>query len=98
MSTSSQQTDREYANTANLLRRQRDGAPSDQLTEPEKIALRSFTEEVNEALPVGDSEVQRVVQDAVADYLKDRPTETREGLKALSDRTRMRILDALKNF
>ena len=99
-STSSRETDREYARIADLLRRQRGAATGTDpgLKPEEKEALRSFTEEINRALPVGDTEVQRLVQDAVAAYLRERATQTQEGLKKLRAKTRGRILEALRSI
>lgn len=103
-STSSPETDREYARIADLLRRQREAGTSDAtrlrergFKDKEIVALRSFTEDINGALPVGNTEVQRLVQDAVAIYLQKRANATRAGLKTLRASTRGRILKALRS-
>lgn len=57
--------------------------------------LAKFRAEVSGALPVGSTEVSRLVQEAVAEYLKDRakaPVEARAGLR---EATRARIKAAL---
>lgn len=99
-STTSIDTDREYARIADILRRQSlpDLKPEESITDTERNALRAFTAEVNSALPVGDSEVQRIVQEAVAEYLAERAQQTREGLQNLRNETREKILSALRSL
>jgi hypothetical protein len=97
-STASLEMDREYARIADLLKEQAEalGDTGGTAMDEKNSALRSFTREINEALPVGDSEVQRLVQAAVAEYLRDRSKATANGLAQLRADTRKRILDALR--
>ncbi len=99
-STASLETDREYARIADLLKEQAEALGGDgrAAIDDKNSALRSFTREINEALPVGDSEVQRLVQSAVAEYLRDRSKATAKGLAKLRADTRKRILDALRTI
>jgi ABC-type cobalamin/Fe3+-siderophores transport system ATPase subunit len=104
-STSSLETDREYARIAELLKRREEAGTDDParlrkkgFEDREIAALRSFTNDINEALPVGNSEVQRLVQEVVALYLQKRTKTTRAGLKQLRTTTRDRILKALRSI
>jgi hypothetical protein len=50
---------------------------------------------VNGALPVGDSEIQRLVQEAVAQFLAERDVLSSERVSNLRARTRQRIVEIL---
>lgn len=63
---------------------------------PEPAALAWFRDQVAEALPLGSTEIQRLVETAVADYLRDRRGERKERIRALRDETRARIARALR--
>ncbi|WP_181420818.1 AAA family ATPase [Rhodobacter viridis] len=70
-------------------------------TDPAKAAkqaelIEKFRGEVTEALPVGRSEVSMLVQEAVADYLRDQSSRTEENRRRLRDETRARIVAILK--
>lgn len=58
--------------------------------------LSRFQEEVTGALPVGRSEVSMMVQEAVADYLREQANRTEENRRRLRDETRARIVAILK--
>ena len=47
--------------------------------------------------PIGDSEVHRLVQEAVAMFLAEQRTATRERLKGLKEETRQAIVEALRS-
>lgn len=68
------------------------------LTPREKAAVEDFKMEINDALPVGTTRGQRVVQEAVARYLQERVTASHEQLKALDEAVKCEILDLLKGF
>lgn len=93
--TDSHSAEREYARIADLLRAARGDGEAVSMTAEQKRAVRSFTEQVNHALPVGTTEVQRLVQDAVAEYLKQRADKNSEALKTLREETRKAIVDVL---
>jgi len=96
-STDARSTEREYARIADILRRRAiEGRTAvGELSERELATLRSFACEVNEALPVGDSEIQRLVQEAVAEYLARRDSLSSDKVSRLRDETRQRIVEIL---
>lgn len=55
--------------------------------------MRSITDD----LPIGHSEVHRLVQEAIAQFLREKRGVTAERLTMLKDKTRARILDALRS-
>jgi hypothetical protein len=93
LSTDAPELERELAKMADLLSRSRAGKT---LLPAEKDALEAFTRDVASALPVGASEVHRLVQDAVADYLTERRTADGTRTRELADQTKARIRDALR--
>lgn len=64
----------------------------------EAETLQTLEQQVVEALPLGSSEVQRLVLDAVSDYLVKRREASRTSLEALKGRTRSAILRALEGY
>jgi hypothetical protein len=96
-STDARATELEYARIADLLRDMAADGPAalDSLTERELSAFRAFASEVNGALPVGDSEIQRLVQEAVAQFLAERDVLSSERVSNLRARTRQRIVEIL---
>ena len=83
----------EYARIADMLSK-RDKEPIDpdrSLTSKQREHYRSFTRQINEALPVGDTEVQRVVQEAVAEYLAKRHAISGKRAQELRDETKQKI-------
>ncbi len=66
-STNDRRTEIGLANIADILAKD-----SSTLSIDEKAALQTFRDEITDALPYGHSEVSRVVQEAVADYLAER--------------------------
>lgn len=91
--TDAPELERDFAQIADILVKKRDDVP---LTADEGRVLRSFQDQVNDALPVGSTTVQRLVQDAVADHLQQKRTRDPEALSQLEAGTRRRILDALE--
>lgn len=87
------QTEHTFARVADLLVRRREGGD---LSPEDNALLDAFQHDVAIALPVGATEVQRVVQDAVASYLRKRETALDAQLKDLRDETRKWIVEALE--
>lgn len=92
-STDTPETEERLAMVADLLARRLGG---EVLSEAEFATLRLFEREVASALPVGATQVQRIVEDAVAEYLKERRTASAERLTRLQADTKRRIVDALR--
>ncbi|PTV97521.1 uncharacterized protein DUF2813 [Rhodobacter aestuarii] len=65
-------------------------------TEKQEALLAQFRAEVNGALPVGSSEVSMLVQEAVADFLREQQTLTAARRSALRAETKKRIVAILK--
>lgn len=84
-------TEFNFARIGDLLA---DRGSADGVAEP--AALTWFRNQVAEALPLGSTEIQRVVEDAVADYLRDRRGERQERITELRASTRARIAAALR--
>lgn len=85
--------ERRMAEVADLLAKRGRG---EALSGADETVLAAFEAEVSDALPVGSTEVRRLVQEAVADYLRDKRKATDERLQALRGETKMRILAALE--
>ena len=66
------------------------------MTAEEQARLRSFTKSVNDALPIGNSETQLVVQEAVARYLRDRRNLPSKERVKIRNETVDRIVSILK--
>ncbi len=62
----------------------------------EDEAVRAYLSEMSAALPIGDTEVHRLVQEAIAEFLARRRQVTQTRLRALRDQTKQRILVALE--
>ncbi len=58
--------------------------------------VETFLKEISDTLPIGDSEVHRLVQDAIADYLAARGGITAQKRASLRNATKRRIIRALK--
>ena len=67
------------------------------VTPAEDPELQAYLNEISGALPIGDSEVHRLVQEAVAIFLAEQRTATRERLKGLKEETRQAIVEALRS-
>jgi len=91
--TDAPELERDFAQIADILVKKRDALS---LSVDEEKVLRSFQEQVNDALPVGSTAVQRLVQDAVADHLQQKRLRDPKALEELEEGTRRRILLALE--
>lgn len=88
-STETPEINRQMANVADLLTK-------NELNSEEKAVVAHFQQDIAEAMPVGTSEAHRLVQEAVAIYLKRRRDSSADRIKALRDATRNEILDILQ--
>lgn len=91
-STDQPETERELAMFADLLAARERGQS---LTEAQERAWNTFEGDVRDALPVGSTEVQRLVQEAVVEYLKERRQTSAKTLGNLRREARSRIVDIL---
>ena len=86
--------------TANLDAERRLARIQDKLangaTARDDAEVRGYLEEVTTSLPIGDTDVHRLVQDAIQIYLADRRDKTRERLEALRETTRQSIVQILR--
>lgn len=85
----------EMANIADLMSKQSRG---ESLSQTELATLQNFEAHIGEALPVGSTEVQRIAQEAMAEYLKERRQASQEQLKNLREKSKTKILEALRNI
>ncbi|MBR1195904.1 AAA family ATPase [Bradyrhizobium sp. AUGA SZCCT0240] len=94
-STDTPETDATLATIGDLLARQRAGEP---LTTSEKDIITRFDTDIASALPVGSSEVHRLVQEAVVVYLRERRTASEDRMRRLREDARSKIVDALRGI
>jgi hypothetical protein len=92
-STDEPRLDRLIAQIADLLAKREQGK---ELTEEESEVIRTFECDIANAMPVGTSEAHRLVQEAVAEYLRERRQVSATKIQALQDGTRSRILSILR--
>lgn len=95
MSTDQPETERDLARISDALARLKRG---ETLSVQEHALLAPLEDEINSALPVGFTRAQRLVQEAVVEYLKARRQATERQMKALDDRSRQRILQILNEL
>jgi len=88
-------TERELAMFADLLTARASGQA---LTEDQQLAWARFEQDISDALPVGTTEVQRLVQEAVMEYLKNRRQMSSENLGKLRDQARRDIVAILEGI
>lgn len=60
--------------------------------------LAAYLAKLTEDLPIGHTEVQRIVQEAIASFLRERRQANDQKLKQLREDTRKSIIDALRSF
>ncbi|WP_419735872.1 AAA family ATPase [Pseudomonas sp. COR18] len=94
-STDQPETERELAGLADLLSAREQG---ERLTAPQQDLLRRFERDISDALPVGSSEVQRLVQEAVVEYLDSRRQVSTQKLAQLRSAAKQRILGILEGI
>ncbi|NWD71310.1 AAA family ATPase [Pseudomonas gingeri] len=91
-STDQPDTERELAMFTDILAAREQGKP---LTETQLKAWQRFQRDISDALPVGSTEVQRLVQEAVVEYLKSRRQVSSDTLAKLRESSKRDILKAL---
>ncbi|MGR9265605.1 AAA family ATPase (plasmid) [Rhizobium leguminosarum] len=94
-STDSPAAERKLAELGTLLSRREGGGI---LEEDEDEVLKQLEKEVSLALPLGTTQVQRLVLKAVADYLDKRKGASIKQLQSLEDAARQNILRALEGI
>ncbi|MBY3464252.1 AAA family ATPase [Rhizobium laguerreae] len=87
--------DRQLAHIADLIARR---ARTNDLNQTEIRVLRRFEEDIANALPIGSSEVHRIVQNAVAEYLARRRDASSKTLQDLRSKAKDEILAALEGI
>jgi len=63
----------------------------------ENIKVRQYLEEFTQTLPIGNTELHRLVQEALAIYLQGKRDVSKAKLNELRKETKQRLLDALKS-
>ncbi|WP_433765307.1 AAA family ATPase [Pseudomonas putida] len=87
--------DRKFAGIADLLAAQR-LEPS---TDPQDIKLlRTLESDIASVLPIGTSEGQRLVQEVVADFLKERRSASAESLQRMRQESKDKIMNLLRGI
>jgi F420-dependent methylenetetrahydromethanopterin dehydrogenase len=69
-----------------------------QLSDTERARLAMFEAEINSVLPVGTTEAQRLVQEAVVEFLQKRREASAQQLADLRVESRQRILNILESL
>ncbi|WP_210338347.1 AAA family ATPase [Ensifer sp. ENS03] len=87
--------DRKMARIGDLTRRR---AAKEELSPEDRRVLDEFERDIASALPVGSTEVHRLVQEAVANYLEKRREASSVTLARLSEKTKADILKALETL
>lgn len=85
-------SDRKLAHIGDLIAAKARGA----LAPEDEAVLSAFEADIASALPVGSSEVHRMVQEAVAEYLSKRRKASSSKLKAMRQEAKNEILRALE--
>lgn len=83
--------DRKLASVAEWLARD----PST-LEPDDRAALETFQRDLEDALPIGATEAHRLVQEAVAEYLKERRQASERRIGELREQAKLRIIQALR--
>jgi hypothetical protein len=94
-STDSPDAEANLAKLGNLIAQQQRG---EMLKPPQERAIQELRQQILHALPLGSTEVQRLVQSAVFAYLQNRRAMSGARLRALKDATRVDILKALEGY
>ncbi|WDH50925.1 AAA family ATPase [Pseudomonas chlororaphis] len=94
-STDQPDTEHELAHLADLLSARGRG---ESLTSPQQERLRSLERNISDALPVGSTEVERLVQEAVVEYLDNRRRVSTHKLGQLRTEAKQRILGILEGL
>jgi len=92
LSTDDAAADRRMAKIADLIAAR---ARGDVLSDAEQATLREFENDISSAIPVGSTEVHRLVQQAVAEFLRRRRDASSRTLANLREQAKAEILTAL---
>jgi len=84
--------EKEFSNIAQLLEREK----SNSLKAAENAVLKTFRKQINKSLPIGMTEAERVVQEAVADYLALRRDSNHGQRTEARKKAKEKILQRLK--
>lgn len=95
MSTDQPQTELNLARMSDLLAQLKSG---ETLSGTDRALLAPFADEINSVLPVGFTEAQRLVQEAVVEFLSKRRHASAHQMKELRDESRQRILQILNEL
>jgi len=94
-STDSPEAERRWAELGSILSRKDAGEDLDAVS---RARLQDLEREVLDVLPLGSSKVQRLVLDAVAEYLRRRSGRAEVDRRALESETREMIIEALGGY
>lgn len=94
-STDSIEVEERLARLGDLVSKQRGGKAIDAKDE---ALMAELKKEVVDVIPIGSTEVQRLILEAVHEYLGQRRATSDSQLKALRKQTRLAIIDALGEF
>ncbi|RMP81495.1 AAA family ATPase [Pseudomonas syringae] len=94
MSTDQPATEKQLANVADVLNKLK---RKETLTDEDEQVMQYFAKEIKEALPIGTSEAQRVVQEAVAQFLQERQEKPSIEWGAIRTDAKTKILNILRN-
>lgn len=95
ISTDQPEKEMQLANVADLLSKLK---KNETLSSQEQQVMKHFENEINTVLPIGSSEAQRLVQEAVADFLQKRQKEPSNAWGAIRANAKNKILDILEGF
>lgn len=94
-STDAPEIEAQLAAVGDLLAKRTRG---EELLPTEAATLATFDRDIAQALPIGMSEAHRLVQEAVAEYLKDRRAASQAKMQELRGAAKTRILAALRSI
>ena len=97
-SADSKRMDKYLAHIADIVSNRREGDATFILSDGQKQAMAHFQKEIVDALPIGDSELTMLVQEAVAEFLAQRRQASGDNLSELRKSAKEKIISHLKDF
>ena len=97
-SADSKRMDRYLAHIADIVSKRKEGDVTLILNDGQKQAMSHFQKEIVDALPIGDSELTMLVQEAVAEFLAQRREASGGNLSELRKSAKEKIKSHLKDF
>ncbi|PYF06763.1 putative AbiEii toxin of type IV toxin-antitoxin system [Rhodobacter viridis] len=94
-STDAPELDANFAIAGDLLAKEQEGGMGDEETAKLAKVREILRRQVGRSLPIGSTEIERLVQKAVEEYLIDRRHRSSADTRALSAKARAKIMDAL---